>query len=55
MASLSEMEKQHISNVLKRTRGVIAGPNGAANVLKMKRSTLLYRMKKLGINPVEYK
>jgi formate hydrogenlyase transcriptional activator len=55
MASLSEMEKQHISNVLKRTKGIIAGANGAARVLKMKRSTLMYRMKKLGINPGEYK
>ena len=55
LASLSAMEKQHISNVLKKTRGIIAGPNGAARILHMKRSTLLYRMKKLGINPVEYK
>lgn len=55
LTSLSEMEKQHISNVLKKTRGIIAGPNGAARILHMKRSTLLYRMKKLGINPVEYK
>jgi formate hydrogenlyase transcriptional activator len=55
IASLSAMEKQHISNVLKRTKGVIAGPNGAARLLHMKRSTLLYRMKKLGINPGEYK
>jgi len=55
IASLSEMERQHISNVLKRTKGIIAGPNGAASMLNMKRSTLLYRMKKLGINPGEYK
>jgi formate hydrogenlyase transcriptional activator len=55
MASLSEMEKQHISNVLKRTKGIIAGPNGAARILNMKRSTLLYRMKKLGIHPGDYK
>ncbi len=55
MSSLSEMEKQHISHVLKRTGGVIAGPNGAANILNMKRSTLIYRMKKLGIKAGEYK
>ena len=55
MASLSEMEKLHISNVLKRTKGVIAGQNGAARILNMKRSTLIYRMRKLGIHPGEYK
>jgi len=55
LASLSEMEKQHIANVLRRTKGVIAGPNGAARILNMKRSTLIYRMKKQGIHPGEYK
>ena len=55
LASLSEMEKQHISHVLKRTKGVIAGQNGAARILNLKRSTLIYRMKKLGIHPGEYK
>jgi formate hydrogenlyase transcriptional activator len=55
LASLSEMEKQHISNVLKRTKGVIAGQYGAASILNMKRSTLIYRMKKLGIHPGDYK
>jgi transcriptional regulator with GAF, ATPase, and Fis domain len=55
IASLSEMEKQHISHVLKRTKGIVAGPHGAARVLNIKRSTLIYRMRKLGINPGEYK
>jgi formate hydrogenlyase transcriptional activator len=55
ISSLRDMEKQHISNVLKRTKGVIAGRNGAARMLNMKRSTLMYRMKKLGIDPGEYK
>lgn len=53
--SLQEMEKQHISNVLKRTKGVVAGPNGAAQILNMKRSTLMYRIKKLGIISAEHK
>jgi formate hydrogenlyase transcriptional activator len=55
ISSLQEMEKRHILNVLKRTKGVIAGPNGAAQILNIKRSTLMYRIKKLKINPVEHK
>jgi len=53
--SLQEMEKRHIANALKRTKGVVAGPQGAAQILNIKRSTLMYRIKKLGINPGEYK
>jgi transcriptional regulator with GAF, ATPase, and Fis domain len=49
------MEKRHIANALKRTKGVVAGPQGAAQILNIKRSTLMYRIKKLGINPGEYK
>lgn len=47
----SEMEKRHIQNALARCRGVVAGENGAARLLGMRRSTLQYRMKKLGITP----
>ncbi len=48
--SLESVEKQHIEKVLRQTRGVIAGPHGAANLLGMKRGTLQYRIKKLGID-----
>ncbi|MGH9308046.1 MAG: helix-turn-helix domain-containing protein [Vicinamibacterales bacterium] len=34
---------------LERTNWVIAGPNGAAARLGIKRSTLQFRMRKLGI------
>jgi transcriptional regulator with GAF, ATPase, and Fis domain len=47
--SLREMERAHILSVLQRTNWVIAGPNGAAARLGMKRSTLNFRMKRLGI------
>ncbi|MBM4311964.1 MAG: hypothetical protein FJ119_13590 [Deltaproteobacteria bacterium] len=43
------VEKQHIEKVLRQTRGKIAGPRGAASLLGMKRGTLQYRIKKLGI------
>jgi formate hydrogenlyase transcriptional activator len=48
-ASLAELNRVHILEALQRTNGVVAGPNGAAARLGLKRSTLLFRMKKLGI------
>ena len=44
-------EQARIVNILRETNGRISGPNGAALRLGLKRSTLLDRMKKLGINP----
>lgn len=46
---LAEISKAHILHVLNETNWVVAGPNGAAARLEMKRSTLNFRMKKLGI------
>ena len=54
-STLEEAEKRHIENVLKKTRGVVGGVNGAAKILGVKRPTLQYRMKKLGINPSDHK
>lgn len=48
-------EQAHIVNTLRETNGRISGPNGAALRLGVKRSTLLDRMKRLGINPREIK
>jgi formate hydrogenlyase transcriptional activator len=47
--TLEEVERNHIREVLKETGGVLAGRNGAASRLGLKRSTLQLRMKKLGI------
>jgi len=47
---LAAVNKAHILGVLEATRGIVAGPEGAAVRLGMKRSTLNYRMKKLGIS-----
>ena len=49
--SLEDMERQYILSVLKSTRNRIKGPQGAAEVLQMKPSTLYSRMRKLGIAP----
>src|SRR5262249_19850907 len=49
---LASVNKAHILGVLEATGWVVAGPHGAAARLGVKRSTLNYRMKKLGIPAV---
>ena len=46
---LDETERRHIIQALEAANWVIAGPNGAAARLGMKRSTLHARMQKLGV------
>jgi formate hydrogenlyase transcriptional activator len=48
-AVLDEAERREILSVLEQTNWIVAGPNGAASRLGMKRSTLQSRMQKLGI------
>jgi len=50
LATLEDSERLHIINALQKTGGVVGGPEGAAKLLDMNRSTLLSRMRKLGIN-----
>ena len=45
--------RQHILEVLRETNGIVAGPRGAAARLGLKRSTLVSRMKKLGITTAD--
>jgi len=47
--TLEEMERQHITDVLRRTGWKVDGPDGAAKILKLNPSTLRSRIKKLGI------
>lgn len=49
LSTLDDAQRQHILQVLRQTRWRIAGPNGAAAILGMKRTTLQARMRKLGI------
>ena len=44
-------ERDQIVRILKTTNGRVAGPNGAAARMSLKRTTLIARMKKLGIDP----
>jgi formate hydrogenlyase transcriptional activator len=48
--TLEEAERDHIRKTLEHTKWVVAGPNGAAARLGVKRSTLYFRMQKLGIS-----
>jgi formate hydrogenlyase transcriptional activator len=47
--TLEEVERNHILTTLKETRWILSGPSGAAARLGLNRSTLYFRMKKLGI------
>jgi len=47
--TLEEVEREHILRVVQDTHGVIGGSHGAAARLGLRRTTLLYRMEKLGI------
>jgi formate hydrogenlyase transcriptional activator len=44
-------EQDRIVRILRETKGRVGGPDGAAARLGLKRTTLLTRMKKLGIDP----
>ncbi len=49
--TLEEMEKQYIMDTLKKTKGRINGPYGAAGLLGLKPNTLRSKLTKLAINP----
>jgi len=52
--SWSAMERAHLIKVLKMTKGVVGGKNGAAAILEMPKSTLQYRLSKHGLTPRDY-
>ena len=51
----TDAQRRHIERALKRTDGVVGGEDGAAQLLDVKRTTLLSRMDRLGIDPEEYR
>jgi formate hydrogenlyase transcriptional activator len=51
--TLAEAERQHILSALGDSHWVVGGPKGAAARLGMKRSTLVWKMKKLGLSRPE--
>jgi formate hydrogenlyase transcriptional activator len=51
--TLEEADRSHIVETLLRTEGVVGGPNGAAARLGLPRTTLISKMRRLGINPFQ--
>ena len=47
--TLADAEREHILAVLRQTDGLIGGMHGAASRLGLPRTTLVYKMRKLGI------
>jgi formate hydrogenlyase transcriptional activator len=52
--SLHDREREHIIEVLRKTRGALSGPDGAASRLGLKRTTLQYKMQRLSIKRTDY-
>src|SRR5271155_5199393 len=50
--TMEDAERDHILKTLELTRWVVSGPDGAAIRLGIKRSTLYFRMQKLGISRI---
>jgi formate hydrogenlyase transcriptional activator len=48
--TLEKKERPHILKILRETKGVLTGPNGAASRLGDKRTTLQAKMRKLDID-----
>jgi len=49
ITGLAQIERDHILQALEASNWVVGGCNGAANRLGMKRTSLVYRMKRLRI------
>jgi formate hydrogenlyase transcriptional activator len=49
--TLADADREHILETLRQTDGVISGLHGAANRLGLPRTTLVYKMRRLGIQP----
>jgi len=48
--TLEEVQRDRILSALQETKWVIGGPKGAAACLGLKRTSLVYKMQKLGIS-----
>jgi transcriptional regulator with GAF, ATPase, and Fis domain len=49
VGTLADADREHILETLKQTNWLIGGQDGAANRLGLPRTTLIYKMRKLGI------
>jgi formate hydrogenlyase transcriptional activator len=53
--SLTELERDHIIHILRETNGVLAGANGAASRLGLKRTTLQSMLKRFNIQLQDFR
>ncbi len=49
LPTMDELQREYIEYVLDRTGGKLSGPGGGSEILGLKRTTLVARMKKLGL------
>ena len=54
LSTLEAAEREHILRALRESKGLIAGPEGAAARLGLKRTTLNSKMRKLGVSRKDY-
>jgi formate hydrogenlyase transcriptional activator len=52
--TLKQAESGHILKILRETRWVVGGPRGAAVRLGLKRTTLMGKMRRLGLSRPDY-
>ena len=50
MTGLDEIQRDHIVRALETSNWVVGGRDGAAERLRMKRTSLIYKMRKLRIS-----
>ena len=55
VATLEEIERNHIVAILNQTQGVVEGPRGAAKILGLHPNTLRHRIQKLGLKRTAYR
>src|ERR1700730_10739678 len=53
-STLTQAQSGHILKILRETRWVVGGPKGAAARLGLKRTTLMGKMRKLGLSRPDY-
>ena len=51
---MEDLQRDHILEALRRTRGKVTGPGGAAEILGMNDKTLYSRMSKFNIGRLDY-
>ena len=52
--TMEELQREHILEALRRTKGKVTGPGGAAELLDMHDKTLYSRMMKFDIKRLDY-